>query len=188
MFNNNKVLNKLMWWPFRKRSDELEELKKAIQLSFSNVKKDMESFKGDHHSKISEVLDRLTRLEKGLQTWSQNESFSLPNPNKAIDLFDHLTDKQKFYCQVLASLHKESPNKWISQKIVASELYPDKEYNKIRTMVTQYLAHLEEIGYVKKKMKGNFSYVMSTELNPYLNLDQQKVKELKKQGKKSKQS
>ena len=178
-----------MWWPFKKENKELKELKKIVELSFSNVKKDMELLKGDHHTKLSELFDRMSRLEKNFLVGFKEESFSLPNPNKSFDLFDHLTDKQKVYCQVLASLHKESPNKWISQKIVARELYPDKEYNRIRTMVTQYLAHLEELGYVKKRIKGNFSYVMSTDLNPYLKITQQEVKkEPKKKDKKSKQS
>ena len=186
MFNNKFNFLKDMWWPFKKRSNEFDELKKAIELSFSNVKKDFEAIKSDHHTKISDVMTRLDKLESGIiHTIDARKEIQ----NAKIDVFQSLTEKQKTFLRVLASLNAESPNNWISLKALSEELYPDKEYDKVRPMISLYLGHLEELGFAKKKRKGLYTYAITTEANPYVNeLKQLKPEEPKKQDKKSKQS
>lgn len=78
-----------------------------------------------------------------------------------------LTEMQQQICWKLAALQKESPNKWISFKVLAGELYPNKDYGVVRSTVSEYITLLEEMGYVQKKRRGRQTYVTTTEKNPH---------------------
>ncbi len=171
-------------WPFSKKSNNAEELKKSVELSFSNVKKDYE----DHHMKINLILERLEKLERNHVNMSRAFGDELKSPNETLSIFDSLTDKQKAFLQVLAALNSESPNKWILLRTFAQELYPNKQYNEVRSFISQYLAHLEELGFAKRKKSGKFAYIMTTSLNPYVREIASLKEKPKKQDKKSKQS
>ncbi|MEK6860930.1 MAG: hypothetical protein AABY07_03070 [Nanoarchaeota archaeon] len=185
-----------MWWPFRKKEDVIASLKKSLELSFLNVKKDFESLKTDHHTKISIILDRLDRLERVKLETATNQESSITNnidiSDSTLKIFDSLTDKQKTLCRVVAALNLESPGKWISLKTVSEDLHPNSSYNKVRSNLSEYTSLLEELGFIKKRKKGRQSYIMSTNLNPCLK-ELQQINKLarsskKKQDKKSKQS
>lgn len=181
-----------MWWQFWKKESDIEELKKSIELSFSKVKADYE----EHRSKTTEIITRLEALEKsiGIKDQEKSKIKEILTIAKNIELreIENLTDQQKAFCQILAALHSESPDEWISFKALAEDLYPSTDYNKIRSTISEYTSLLEELGFVKKRMKGNKAYVKTTEKNPFLKAKQQKQEEVKeeqpkKQDKKSKQ-
>lgn len=183
-----------MWWPFGKKEEKLDEIKKNLEVSFSNVKKDHESLKQEHHSKISDILQRLEKIESHLFSSKKETEEYLPELKKSGITqmhFDNLTEKQKEFCRILAALHSESPNRWVSFKFLAEELYPNYDYNKVRSTISEYTSLLEELGFVKKRIKGNKGYVMTTQINPYIKetpeIKVQKIKKVK-EDKKSKQS
>ena len=181
-----------MWWQFWKRGSDLEEFKKSIELSFSKVKNDYE----EHRSKITVIIDRLERLEDsiGIKDQEKSKIKEILTIAKNIELreIENLTDQQKAFCQILAALHSESPDEWISFKALAEDLYPSTNYNKIRSTISEYTSLLEELGFVKKRMKGNKAYVKTTGKNPYVKIKHKESTEVKeepkKQDKKSKQS
>lgn len=83
------------------------------------------------------------------------------------DIFwETLTETQQRLCWKLAALQKEMPDQWVSLKYLAQELYPDKDYNLIRSTLSQFISELEELGIVKRKRKGKQAYVYSTPKNP----------------------
>lgn len=195
-----------MWWPFGKKESNIDEVKKSVEISFLNVKKDiemlketiknLESKKDDHHAKIALLLDKFDRLDKDIKFEASFEKGpELTNiggiSNTTLKLFDSLTDKQKAVCRIIAALNLETPDKWISLKTISEELHPNSNYNKVRSNISEYTTLLEELGFIKKKKRGRQSYITSTNSNPCL-IELQQINKLakaskKKQDKKSKQ-
>jgi hypothetical protein len=102
-------------------------------------------------------------------------------------LWEFLTETQQRLCWKLAALQKEMPDQWISLKYLAQELYPDKDYNQVRSTLSQFIAGLEELGIVKRKRKGKQAYIFSTKKNPCVSkkrpiplTEVEKIKEKKK--------
>jgi len=160
-----------MWWPFRKKGEDIEKIEKKIKTSFSSVKKNHDFLKQDHHAKILDIFERLEKLEK--HVWqskdvTDKEATELQISNITMKHFENLTEKQKEFCLILAALHSESPNEWVSFKTLAGELYPNQDYNKVRSTISEYTSLLEELGFVKKRKKGGKAYVLTTQINPYI--------------------
>ena len=77
-----------------------------------------------------------------------------------------LTETQQKLCWKIAVLQKELPNEWLSLKYLAQEMYPDRDYASVRSTVSQFIAQLEDLGFVKRRRKGRQAYVCSTDKNP----------------------
>ena len=186
----------MVWWLFKKRSDNRLD-SEIIKNSFSNIKHDMNHisswinhFKDKHEtqdkkhelheSNYSELLSRIVKLEKSInkqETQELNfedlesvEEMPLINNNELH--LESLTDTERKICWVLSKLKKESPDGWISLKTLGTEMYPDKEYHKIRSAISQFISSLEEQGFVLRKRKRKQAFVF--------------LKELKKEKKKAK--
>ncbi len=176
-----------MLFSFFKRKKKLDTLHQNLKNSFSNIKKDIKKaheringlhyVKNEHHDKITSLIARIDTIESLFNKLKIKKEEVQERVEEKISetLIDDLTDKQKIFCQRLAALQKESPDKWISLKYLAQEIYPNKTYPQIRSTVSQYTTFLEELGVVKRRRKGKQAYVISTEKNPYL----KKKKEIK---------
>jgi hypothetical protein len=163
------------WW-FLKRGNKFED---SVKSSFTNIKEDMSQvttwishFKGKHEthdSSFSEVLERLESIEQRLKVFEGNITApkapkekvpdKIDTTSSILDKWDELTPMQKSLCIKIYHLQKEKPKSWISLKEVASELYPHKEYSKVRTTISDYVSLLEAFGFVKRKRKGRQAYI-----------------------------
>ena len=205
---DNKSFYGVFWFSKKGKEDhskKIDLLNHSIRISFTNVKQDISNILKSiehnskilqesehkhkiHHERYEEILNRLETIEGALRETNTQQPKDIPisipkdfkskiKPNNI--LWQELTDIQKLICFKLASLHKENPNTWISFKSLAREVYPNKEYKKIKSLISEYTDILEELGYLKKKRKGRRSYLKSTDKNPHIKNTYIKIPEIK---------
>ena len=170
---------------FQKKSDKkIEELEHSIKNSFGNMRTDMghisqwiTHFKTrheDHNKKFEEFNQRLVQLEQMLAVKQsifagnvqkmrvqEEEESSVSNEEipEIEDQLGPLPHGQKKVCEVLAALHREEPENWISLPRLASEVYAGKDYEKVRSAILQLINILEVEGYIVKKKVRKSVYV-----------------------------
>ncbi len=168
----------------------IDNLSTSVKSSFTNLRKDMEHISkllhhydgtmGEHNKRFEQLAKRLLILENKLNQMQrvdpekESEVHEEPLQQEEMmedevindSLWESLTETQQKLCWKLAALQKEMPDQWISLKYLAQELYPDKDYNLVRSTLSQFIAGLEELGILKRKRKGKQAYVFSTEKNP----------------------
>jgi|SRR3989344_179533 len=169
----------------------LNTLESSLKNSFFNIKKDVFkittsiSHHDNHLSHLKERLDRVESLMHEFQrsianlnsnprserisekpTLIKEEKPLIPsvssssNPNAVLD---HLTEVQKNLLLRLGTLLAESNTSWVTLKFLTEDLYPDKSYNSVRPMISEYIDLLMDFGLVKKIRKGRISYITITE-------------------------
>ncbi len=161
-----------MWWFFKRKSkaSTIEEIKRVvdkldagIKLSFNNVKKDINhlKFRLDNHdillTKINNLTQKLQQDQQGLAIKIKKEiDFEEIEPflTQKISLLDNLTNLQKSILLRLKVLSKEMSEDWVAMKILAQDLYPNKDYNLIKSMVSSYTDTLLQLNLLQKKRKG----------------------------------
>lgn len=184
----------MVFWLFRRKKntshEHLSGLYNSLSSSFSHIKSDLEQISywinhfqekhETHEEKFDTILKRLNRMEALISDLQENiyEKESVLEREDVVeagyeepleikqDLWESLTEKQQRMCAVLAAMQKEFPDQWFTLKYLAQELYPDKEYSKVRSTVSQFITTLEELGLVKRRRKGKQTYVYSTGRNP----------------------
>ena len=180
----------VMWWWFRKGerkpSDDNKwaSLAASLKLSFSQVREDINHLTTSDTSqqqKILEFSESIHKIESRIDNLmlainlNQQRPSEFPqrterkeNPPKiskeaTLHIIENLTDTQKSILMTLAQLSKEIPSGWLSLKELATELYPNKRYNDVRTMMSEYTDRLLECGLLEKKRKGREVLVALTE-------------------------
>ena len=175
---------------FKKKEDNqlketVEAMQTSLKKSFNNIKKDFstidthhktfhekhekhEKSHSEHRNNIKELNERLMSIERVINQTQNIE----PTPIKVsvesdFDEIESMTEVSQKICYILAALAQED-KELVTLKFLAEEMYPGKEYSKIRSTISQYTTELEELGYVQKKKKGKHVYIRSTEKNPYL--------------------
>ncbi|MBU2589186.1 MAG: hypothetical protein KKA65_01430 [Nanoarchaeota archaeon] len=194
IFNNiKKRFGNLLKQNPHKRIDNLNN---SVKSSFNNLRKDMEHVSkllhhydnslANHDRQFEMLAKRLMAMEEMLhelkevapksvqeeieeleEEYQQEQEYPIKQGPLIEDtLWESLTETQQRLCWKMAALQKEMPDQWISLKYLAQELYPDKDYNIVRSTLSQFIAGLEELGIVKRKRKGKQAYVFSTNKNP----------------------
>ena len=179
-------------------TETINVMQESLKKSFGNIKKDFsmidmhnqrfhkkhekhEQSHEEHRENIKILGERLLSLEKSLCMLKdikiqQNEV----REEQEIEFNDleEMTEVSQKICYILAALQQED-KELVTLKFLAEEMYPDKEYTKIRSTISQYTTELEELGYVQKKKKGKHVYIKSTDKNPFLK-EKSKLKKMKK--------
>jgi len=75
-----------------------------------------------------------------------------------IDL-DQFTDTQKAIFSRLGIIQHESSQEWVPLKHLAQELYPEKQYNDVRSTISEYVGLLSDAGLVNRSRKGKQTFV-----------------------------
>jgi hypothetical protein len=193
MFNlfKRKKSNKLL-------NETISVMQGSLKKSFENIKKDFsmidfhhkdfhkkhETHKINHEAHKKNIVllsERLTAIENSLGLLKELEIVDEEvNDKQTINfgVLDEMTEVSQKICYILAALQQENKD-MVTLKTLAEEMYPDKEYAKIRSTISQYTTELEELGYVQKKKKGKQVYIKSTEKNPFLK-EKSKLKKSKK--------
>jgi hypothetical protein len=171
----------MVFWLFKKKSETSDHFENSVKNSFGNIKKDMSQITswinhfhekhGSHNEEIQGIIARLERIEESLLSFSNetieeevDEEVITNNTNpsyisKEYDKWDELTPVQQALSMKIYGLQKENPGKWLALKQIAQELYPNKEYSKVRSTVSDYIGVLEEFDYIERKRKGRQAYV-----------------------------
>lgn len=160
-----------MWWFFRRNykiteAQDWNHLKNNLEGSFSNIKKDikklqklLEDKSTKHDHQIHELFIKLIKLEGLIEGKSSFTERSLNKKEDKINLdfkdnFDDLTDTQKSILLRLNLLLRESNQEWFPMKYLTQDLYPDKKYENVKSMVSNYTDTLLDLGLIEKKRKG----------------------------------
>ena len=168
-----------MWWWFKKRKDKSSDDKRwaslaaSLKLSFSQVKEDIDhltSSDSSQNQKLDDVSRRMQLVESRLDSLyllnvtrnhhlqqeipERKETKQQTNPETTLHLIENLTDVQRAILMTLAQVTHEVPSHQISLRDLSLELYPNKRYNDVRTMMSEYTDKLLEFGLINKKRKG----------------------------------
>lgn len=194
------------FWIFgRKKDDDYRNLHENLKNSFSHLKKDLgnignwiEHFKDKHdrhESNFSDVNQELKLLRREMEVIKEFVLSTKKEPEKQLepeiveikdlDVVQTLTDTQKYFFIRLKLLQKEAKSDWIPMKTVAEDYYPDKNYQKIKSTLSEYFTLLTDLDLVKKKRKGKHVYLKVTEKGDKY-FDKEKEKLAKKAKQKSK--
>lgn len=138
--------------------------------SFGLIKEDVISItkKLDHHDKhIDNIKQRLEALENtAFQPVKQIEEVVIEEPEIKTQgkqfVWEDLTDVQQALFWRLGTLQIESNQSWISTKYLTEELYPEKDYRSVRSMISDYINLLIDYGLLKKSRKGRQTYTALT--------------------------
>ncbi|MDP4012713.1 MAG: hypothetical protein Q8R00_03865 [Candidatus Nanoarchaeia archaeon] len=87
---------------------------------------------------------------------------------------DQFTDTQKAIFSRLGIIQKESSQPWIPLKHLAHEVYPEKEYNDVRSTLSEYMGLLSDAGLIKRTRKGKQTFVSVSEKGKQLFADNRK--------------
>lgn len=173
----------MVWWIFTKKSSEKwQELHNSLNNSFSNIKKDITEINNwlkehsdilnDHHQKHDDISKKISQLEdimlkiKVLQPEIKKDELKIEEKtteNKIEPIWDELTNVQKSLFLRLAVLLKESNTKWISTKILAQEIYPEKRHNSLKSMMSVYTSVLLNYGLIEKRRRGKENHFTITD-------------------------
>lgn len=167
-------------WFFRKKETKDKkwgDLHLSLTNSFSNIKKDVTHLKnkqGENDSQIKEMYKRMDRIEQMIfstimqQPTEQVANIEEPNniqfSTKSIqEQYANLTNMQKSILIQLSILIKESSLDWIAMKFLTQEIYPQKRYESVKSMVSNYTDALMDLGLIEKKRKGRQILLTITE-------------------------
>lgn len=167
-----------MGWFFNKDGErKWDFLHFSLKTSFNNIKNDinllrvyMNSNNNRVESRMLELERRLYRLESMAHLPKQPEPPQIREIEakreeelKFEDDISEFTNLQKSILINLFILTKESNTKWLGMKDLSQEIYPNKDYNSIRSMISTYTDSLHDGGFIQKMRKGRDTYLSLTE-------------------------
>ncbi len=177
----------LRWFPKWGAHKKVDELNTSVKKSFTNIREDMlqvtnwiSHFKEEHDShkvglskqteELSKVLERLDKIEQvlssGVSIVSNVEGQESPETSsgfseKEEEHWDKLTDVQQNLAWRILALTKEKANGWHTLNDAGRELYPKRQYSRIRSTIAHYVGILEDMGYVERKRTSRETYIRS---------------------------
>lgn len=169
---------------FFKKADEREKISKLnenLQNSFSNVKKDITvmhkhlTHHKDHTDKrFQQLEEKIKRIEYLMKVYSQQPQQKQTIKSEVQEELEELPKEDianvlkaipMAELKLFTTLHELQENlnaKHISYKSLAKYLYPEKDYNSIRSTITQFVLRLYTEGLVEKTRIGKETYVKIT--------------------------
>jgi hypothetical protein len=187
---------------------ELAFINDNLRDSFSKIKQDMKIMKDwiSHlndrdnlrkkdleavNSKISgmdETIGYITlALKQRDEGSSEQQIEAIPTgtiaalPSKSTTPLNNLTDTQLAMFHRAGLLLDESGQEWIAIKALAIDLYPDKEYDQVRSTTSEYVGILVDNSLLEKRRRGKQTYIGLTKKGAQI-FDQVKGKVLKKEA------
>lgn len=172
--------------------EDLERLNANLKHSFIKIKDDIKAIKEwidyfesqhrDHKNKFRHVENKLAQIDETvsyvllsppkeqIKITQQQERLQeevkemleqAPTP-QYLKLLDDLTETQKSMFYRLALLLKEAGQEWMTMKALATDLYPDKPYDQVRSTTSEYINILIESGLLEKRRRGKQTYITIT--------------------------
>jgi hypothetical protein len=187
----------MVWWLFSKKKKDdkkWEILNQNLSTSFQNIREEFRSLKEkdiEHDGDIKDVSSRLIRLEGMIQAIlsTKEQSLQLQRPQTEERLPElsppklqrELTDSQEIILTRLLAFMREDPSSWRSLKELTQDLYPQKKYKEVKSLISEYTDILENFNFITKRRKGRSVYIYLTKKGQDLakNLEKNQKKELK---------
>ena len=148
-FNIKKDISKINNYIYH-HNDSILHLKKRIE-HLENLFEELKESKNPEN-----LIKELPKIEGFLQEKDEKKKSFLVK-------WEDLTNIQQNIFLRLGLLQIESSQRRIAMKHLSEELYPDKEYNDVRSMISDYINLLNEYGLIKKTRKGRQIFVSITE-------------------------
>lgn len=170
-----------MFWVFKKEwhekkiDEKLNSLKGSLKQSFSKIKEDILEIHDKHYKHHSEVNNKISMIIKRIENLENNIPTKFIINNQDLKPKIVLTKAQKELFEGLVKIHYISKNPKVSFQTLANEVHAGKDYNKIRSTISEYTNILEEIGLIKKIREGKRVYVSITQKGLSL-IDEEKFK------------
>ena len=182
-FSNKKKNNEGVFHNFHIVAS-LRTMEDNIKNSFFNIKKDINKINSllyHHDNNLSHLKERITYLETLLRDLHYKDAKKTKEIPKNIEIaekepvslsasiniptvkWEDLTTIQQNMLLRLGLLQIESSQRRIAMKHLSEELYPEKQYNDVRSMISDYINLLNEYGLVKKTRKGRQIFISVTE-------------------------
>ena len=181
----------MVWWLLKKRDGrddvhkKIDNIHNSVQGSFKNIKEDITKLNDwinhvhNHHTnnskdinkRLLEIDRRLIKLENVIlgeveREELEEEELSIPKIKENISIIRSniledltVTQKKAFLAIYQAQIQL---NQAVSIKSLANLLYKDKNYNQVRSMLSDYLSILTELNLIDKKRVGRNTYVSLT--------------------------
>lgn len=105
---------------------------------------------------------RLSVTEEKLEEEIEEVLEQAPRP-AYLKLLEDLTETQKMMFYRLAVLLKEAGQDWMTMKALATDLYPNKPYDQVRSTTSEYINVLIESALLEKRRRGKQTYIGITE-------------------------
>ncbi len=145
----------------QKQEDELSNLKSEIRYLRALIKE---------RQPVVENVREIVKKEPVIED-VVTEDFEETN---SINPLDHFTDTQKAIFSRLGVIQKEGSQSWIPLKQIAQEIYPDKQYDDVRSTISEYMGLLSDAGLVKRVRKGKQTFVSISEKGSKFFVDNRK--------------
>jgi len=196
----------MVFWFFKRREDSEErfqQLHATLRETFSNVRKDMGTlhkhtekshikhrkhrvkFK-NHELRLLKIENQLNLLLNKFLKEAENTQENIIQPQieqlgeiSQEEIFSSLTKTQLDLFKTIYQIQKQANSNKVSLKSIAKIYYPGRNYNSVRSTISDYLTILTTWGLIKKQRVGKESFVALT--NNGINLvSSTKTKEKKK--------
>jgi len=170
------------FWIFKKLTEsvhtrKVKHLEKKVSTSFSKVKQDMEQMNllierthnshKEHETRLQKIEETLSTILFDMQTIKMGKDVinkvQKPVEVDYTEVLDGLTEVQKTIFATIFTIQERSGSRKVSLKSVAQLVYPGKEYQKVRSVLSEYSNTLEGWGLVSKERKGKEVYLRLTE-------------------------
>ena len=145
----------------QKQEDELLNLKSEIRYLRALLK--------ERHPVVENVRE-IVKKEPVIEDVVA-EDFEESNSTNPLE---HFTDTQKAIFSRLGVIQKEGSQLWIPLKQIAQEIYPDKQYDDVRSTISEYMGLLSDAGLVKRVRKGKQTFVSISEKGSKFFVDNRK--------------
>jgi len=165
----------MLSWLFKKGisthiKKELTPMNKALESSFKKIKEEfflVHKRVDSHHENHGKLMQKLELIELRLLNLERKQPIKelSEEDEEEIEIkpleseWNSLTDLQKSMIEVMAKLHTEGGKRWIPLRQLTEEIYPNKEYHKVRPLVSSYASILIEYDLIKKKRVGKQLFV-----------------------------
>ncbi len=173
---------------FKKKSDEehIVRINNSLKGSFSNIKTDMLHLHKtiSNHTihtskKFQEIEESIKRMELVLATLNYQSKKPFKEPltitpikieeeieesdhNDILTVLNGIPHAELKLFKTIYDLQLNLNTKHISYKSLASYLYPGKDYNSIRSTITQFVLRLHTEGLIEKQRIGKETYVCTS--------------------------
>ncbi|MFH1210044.1 MAG: helix-turn-helix domain-containing protein [archaeon] len=167
---------------FKTKHNNHDQNYEFLSKEINTLKEDVKYLKAlivsqyQNQQKIEQTKQEEPKINYNLE----EEKIHLPKEK----ILQSLTLTQVELLKSLARIQYEHDLDSVSLRDIKEEYYPSKNYNEVRTTISQYLDILLELGLVTKKRKGRQIYTSLTEKGKQLFPNYQKELELKNKAKK----
>ncbi len=158
----------MLFFKKRKKEGGIDQIHLSLKNSFSNIKEDIKHLHNkheDHHDRLKALEEKFFLLESKLSSIQKpiSKEESIEDIEEGNEVGEALTDLQFDLLKGTAALLEISNKDWVTLQAIAKEFYPEKKYETIRSLLSNYTTILTNLGLLEKQRKGRKTALRLTE-------------------------